>query len=73
MTFFPRIEGLPRLGSFQVSSDPADSFDFNDDGFLGVADVVLLFQYLFAQGALPAPPFPYLGIDPTDNDSLDCP
>ncbi len=50
----------------------ADAGDFNDTGDLNITDVVAMLEYLFQPGgALPPPPFPELGVDPTP-DELVC-
>ena len=49
-----------------------DSCDSNDDGFLNIADPVLLLAAIFSGGAPPPPPYPNCGFDPTPFDSLGC-
>ena len=48
-----------------------DAADVNDNGQLEVADVMALLEYLFVTGMRPAPPFPELGVDPSE-DGLGC-
>ncbi|MBI4586569.1 MAG: lamin tail domain-containing protein [Planctomycetes bacterium] len=52
-----------------VASDCPDAADIDDSGALDVGDPIRLLNYLFLRGALPSPPFPERGIDPTE-DSL---
>ena len=55
-----------------VPLECADAGDFNDTGELNITDVVAVLEYLFRPGgALPPPPFPESGVDPTP-DNLVC-
>ncbi len=49
-----------------------DAIDANDSGSPNLADAVYLLAYLFTGGTAPAAPFPSVGPDPTDLDTLDC-
>jgi hypothetical protein len=59
---------------FQGGPAPAcdDAVDANDDGTGDLSDAVYEFNYLFLGGPQMPPPFPGCGLDPTDNDPLDC-
>ncbi|MBT5738836.1 MAG: hypothetical protein HOI29_09760 [Planctomycetes bacterium] len=48
-----------------------DAGDANDDGISDISDAIFLLYYFFIGGPGPWVPFPYPGIDWTD-DSLDC-
>jgi hypothetical protein len=50
----------------------ADAGDANDDGSLQITDAVLLLQYFFGSGRMPAAPNLVAGLDPTASDVLDC-
>ena len=52
---------------FVFDSFPAcwEACDVNDDGISGLVDAALLLNYLLADGAAPASPFPQCGPDPT--------
>ncbi len=55
-----------------VPLECADAGDFNDSGAINITDVVAVLEYLFQPGgALPPPPFPQPGVDPTP-DNLVC-
>ena len=41
------------------------AMDFDDDGRLGLQDIIALLQRTFADGGNPSPPYPACGIDPT--------
>ncbi|MEM7167131.1 MAG: immunoglobulin domain-containing protein, partial [Planctomycetota bacterium] len=50
-----------------------DACDCNDDGGLNIADAICFLGFLFGNPPIiPAAPFGACGVDPTDNDSLDC-
>ena len=49
-----------------------DALDWDDNGAVDLADAIAALDFLFAQGAPPASPFPAIDIDPTDLDPLDC-
>jgi hypothetical protein len=51
--------------------DCPDAADTNDDGVLGLTDVLGVLDFLFLNGAPPAPPFPAAGEDLT-GDELGC-
>ncbi|MEM7164419.1 MAG: hypothetical protein AAF581_03090 [Planctomycetota bacterium] len=48
-----------------------DGADIDDNGAVNIVDPVQLLHFLFAGFAMPAPPFPNCGNDPT-MDVLDC-
>lgn len=48
-----------------------DAADTNDDGSVTIGDVYFLLSYLFLSGDKPGYPFPYLGLDPSE-DQLTC-
>ena len=48
-----------------------DACDSNDDGFLDTSDAVRLLLFLFAEGAPLPLPYPFVGLDLTD-DNLSC-
>ena len=48
-----------------------DAADFDDSGVVDVTDVLGILGYLFSHEALPLPPFPGAGIDPTE-DAMGC-
>ncbi len=48
-----------------------DALDSDDDNRITLGDGIYIFQYLFASGAPPLPPFPACGTDPS-SDSLGC-
>ncbi len=48
-----------------------DAADANDDGQLDVSDAVFTLRFLFTAGAVPPPPYPSCGEDPTP-DGLGC-
>ncbi len=58
---------------YDGASDPGclKAADVNDDGQITLTDVVYLNEFLFRQGAMPLPPFPGCGRDPTP-DGLSC-
>ena len=45
-----------------------DAGDFDDSGLLDVTDAVLMLTFLFLDGAVPPPPFPTPGPDPTEDE-----
>ena len=49
----------------------ADACDINDDGAIDVADAISILSALFSGGEPPGQPFPFCGLDPTD-DTLEC-
>ncbi len=56
---------------FQPAFRCDDSYDANDDGWVGIADPMYLLLYLNNLGPSPPPPFPDCGTDST-NDNLGC-
>lgn len=56
-------------GPSPICSDAADA---NDSGAIDVSDVIFLLDFLFQFGALPAPPYPNPGIDPTPDPLPEC-
>jgi len=50
-----------------------DAADSDDSGELDISDAIYMLSFLFTGGAIPPPPFPNLGLDPTDDDAFpDC-
>jgi hypothetical protein len=49
-----------------------DAADANDSGNLDLADAIYTFNFLFLGGAPIPAPFGTCGLDPTDEDGLDC-
>ena len=54
-----------------IPVDCEDAADTNDDGALGVSDIVSVLQFLFSGSPSPPAPYPDAGSDPTP-DLLDC-
>jgi hypothetical protein len=50
-----------------VPIDCLDAADFNDSGDLELADAVASLSFTFSGGNPPAPPYPQIGLDPTDD------
>lgn len=65
-----------RLLFFLFAGGPAptcmDAADSNDDGEVDITDGFHLLNYLFLAAPPPAAPFLTCGLDPTQDDSLDC-
>lgn len=59
--------GLPRLGS-----NCDDAGDIDDNGMFTIGDAIWLFNYLFAEGRPPVPPYGRCGADPTPATTLGC-
>jgi len=60
---------------FQGGGRPGclDAADTNDDGFVDISDGIRILLYLFASGLEPPDPGgESCGIDPTDDDGIDC-
>jgi len=51
----------------------ADAADVNDDGRIGIDDLVALASFLHAGGPPPPAPFPWIGLDPTPDTLPGCP
>ncbi len=49
-----------------------DAADTNDDGVEDIIDAMYIINWQYRGGANPEPPFLFCGIDPTDDDPLDC-
>jgi len=45
----------------------------NDDGRIGIDDLVALASFLHAGGPPPPAPFPWIGLDPTPDTLPGCP
>jgi PKD repeat protein len=52
--------------------DCHDAADTTDDGKIDISDAAFALNYLFLSGILPAPPFPFAGLDPTDDALPPC-
>ena len=48
-----------------------DAADVNDNGAVDVSDVICILNHLYRAGPPPARPYPYPGLDPSD-DGFDC-
>jgi hypothetical protein len=55
---------------FEGGSEPAcyDAADVSDDGVINLSDAIFLLLFLFRASGYPAPPFPDMGMDPTEDD-----
>lgn len=51
-----------------VTLDCEDAADADDDGTVIVTDAIYLLNHLFIGGPQPAPPYPEVGADPTEDD-----
>jgi hypothetical protein len=49
-----------------------DAADSDDSGTITTNDYLLLLRHIFRRHSGPKPPYPKMGIDPTDDDPLDC-
>ena len=60
-------DGLNSLQFLFLDSEApcADAMDFNDDGVIGLIDVVRLLDFTFQGGPAPAAPYPDCGLDET--------
>jgi hypothetical protein len=64
------VAGLLHLfGGLEL--DCQDAADFDDNGHVEITDAIAALNYLFRDGAPPAPPYPFSGMDPSP-DQLDC-
>ena len=60
---------------FHGGDTPAclDAADANDDGQVDNSDATYLYQFLYLGGSPPPAPYPYCGLDQTDNtENLTC-
>lgn len=49
-----------------------DAADVDDNGFNELTDAIVLLRSLYVNGPPPAPPYPRVGLDPTEDGLLDC-
>ena len=54
--------------AFEAGETPIVLADYSDR----TGDAIWIFNFLFAEGANPAPPYPECGEDPTPDDGLGC-
>lgn len=69
------LSDIVRILTFLFLGDPAhckDAADIDDSGRVDISDVIHLLKFLFLGAVEVPPPYPEPGIDPTDDDDLDC-
>ncbi|MCX9076688.1 MAG: PKD domain-containing protein, partial [Candidatus Methanoperedens sp.] len=66
------VTTLNHLFAGGESPDCDDAADSNDNGAVDISDAVATLNFLFRAGSSHPPPFPDLGLDPTDDELAPC-